>query len=160
MNASTISGKATEDPILSAIDMFKLLLQCIDKEDVSKSEIGKKFRSRCRELPGLIEDVGFTPALSFCYGKAGNEIYQKVKDILMNKGKLSEGKETEKGYGIYLYFVLKRLNELGLIEEDHLSKPVDALGSIRAGKERIASRIIRPFVVQLKKLSEAIFEVE
>jgi len=160
LSASNVSEKGTKDPVLSAIDMFNLLLQCIDEEDKGKSEVGKKFRSRSRELPGLIEDVGFTSALSFCYGKAGNGIYQEVMDALTNKGKLSKDKETEKGYGIYLYFVLKRLNEIGLIKDDHLGEPVEALRSVINGKERIASRLIRPFVAQLKRLSEAVFEAE
>lgn len=161
MDVNTVSKKEEiKDPILSAIDMFNLLLRCLDEKDVSKNEIGKKFRSRCRELPGLLEDVGFTPALSFCYGKASDSTYREVKDKLEKEEKISGGKETDKAYGIYLYFVLKRLNELGLIEDEHLSNPVEALRSVIAGKERIASRIIRPFVAQLKKLSEAVFEAE
>ncbi len=149
------------DPILSAIEKVELLMRCIDVQDVSKSNIGKSFRGRCRELPGLIDDVGFTPAMSFCYGKSGQKTYEEIKKTLDNEGKLSDEKETERGYGIYLYFLLKRLRELELIDDNQLSNPVKGLTEIRKkGKERIATRIIRPFIAQLKKLSEAVFEAE
>jgi len=148
------------DPILSAIEKVKLLIRCIDAPDAAKSRIGKSFRGRCRELPSLIEDVGFTPAMSFCYGKSGQKTYDEVKEKLEDGKKLSDEKETDRSYGIYLYFVLKRLNELELIDDKQVSDPVEGFKIIKEGKERIASKIIRPFIVQLKKLSEAVFEAE
>jgi len=57
-----------------------------------------------------------------------------------------------------LYFILKRLNDLKLIEDAHLNTPIQALEEIEKGKSRVASKLLRPYLVQLKKLSEALFE--
>lgn len=146
------------DHVLSAIRDFEDLLGSLEKKE--NSEVGKSFRSRCRELPSLIEDVGFVPALSFCYAKASKTIYDIIKSTLKGKGKIDDNNDMEKGYGIYLYFVLKRLNDLKLIAEAHLDDPVKALEEIQKGKQRVASRVMRPYLVQMKKLSEAVFKAE
>ncbi|MEM1986524.1 MAG: type III-B CRISPR module-associated protein Cmr5 [Nitrososphaerota archaeon] len=146
------------DQVLSAIMDFEYLLNLLEKKE--KSEVGKSFRSRCRELPNLIEDFGFVPAVSFCYAKAGKTNYDKMKDVLETKSKINDENYMEKGYAIYLYFVLKRLKDLKLIDEAHLNDPIKAFEELRKGKQRIASRLLRPYIVQLKQLSEAVFEVE
>ncbi|MEM3404680.1 MAG: type III-B CRISPR module-associated protein Cmr5 [Sulfolobales archaeon] len=146
------------DHVSRAIDDFEGLLNSLENRE--KSEVGKSFRSRCRELPSLIEDVGFVPALSFCYAKAKKATYDEVNRLLKNGGKIDEKDDTEKGYGIYLYFVLKRLKDLKLIKENHLDDPIKALGELSMGKQSVASRLLRPYIVQMKKLSEAVFEGE
>ncbi|MDW8044996.1 MAG: type III-B CRISPR module-associated protein Cmr5 [Nitrososphaerota archaeon] len=148
------------DQVLSAIKDFKDLLNSLEKKEKEESEVGKSFRSRCRELPSLIEDVGFVPAMSFCYAKASKNIYEKIKNTLENKGKIDDEESIKKGYGIYLYFVLKKLRDLKLIEEAHLTEPIKALEEIAKGKQKIASKLLRPYIVQLKKLSEAVFKAE
>ncbi|MEM0010392.1 MAG: type III-B CRISPR module-associated protein Cmr5 [Nitrososphaerota archaeon] len=129
-------------------------------KEKEESKVGESFRSRCRELPSLIEDVGLIPALSFCYAKAKKDIYEKIRNALRNASKIDDANYTEKGYGIYLYFVLKRLKDLKLIEEAHLDEPVTALEEIGKGKQRVASKLLRPYIVQMKKLSEAVFKGE
>lgn len=151
---------SVSDRVLSAIRDIEELLHVLSIDKKEKSEVGKSFRSRCRELPSLIEDVGLVPALSFCYAKAGNDIYEEVKKALKNGRKINEEKHMEKGYGIYLYFVLKSLKEIKLIEEDHLDDPLKAFEELSKGKQRVASRLLRPYLVQIKKLSEALFEAE
>ncbi|MEM3383315.1 MAG: type III-B CRISPR module-associated protein Cmr5 [Nitrososphaerales archaeon] len=149
---------STNDHILIAIKDFKDLLESLENKE--QSEIGKSFRSRCREIPSLIEDVGLVPALSFCYAKASKDIYEKVKSELRKGGKIDGNNPTEKGYGIYFYLMLKRLKELKLIEETYLDDPIKALEKISEGKERVANRLLRPYIVQMKKLSEAVFKAE
>ncbi|MEM1521333.1 MAG: type III-B CRISPR module-associated protein Cmr5 [Candidatus Korarchaeum sp.] len=145
-----------KDPVLSAIDDFKGLLDSLKNGE--KSKVGESFRSRCRELPSLIEDTGLVPALSFCYAKASKE-YGNVRKALEDGSKIEDDNPMEKGYAIYLYFVLKMLGSLGLLDESHLSDPIEALREIR-GKQRVASRLLRPYLIQLKRLSEAVFESE
>lgn len=149
-------------PVLSAIKDIEDLLDAlaVDIKDKEKSEVGKSFRSRCRELPSLVEDVGLVPALSFCYAKAGKDIYEHVKGALKNKGKVDDSNHREKGYGIYLYFVLKKLKEIKLIEEGHVEDPIKAFRELSEGKQRVAGRLLRPYIVQMKRLSEAVFEAE
>lgn len=146
------------DHVLSAIKDFEDLLSSLEKKE--DSEVGKSFRSRCRELPSLIEDVGLVPALSFCYAKAKKATYEKIKSILKKGDKIDDKDDMEKGYGIYLYFVLKRLKDLKLIAEDQLDDPIKALEELQKGKQRVANRLLRPYIGQMKKLSEAIFRAE
>lgn len=151
---------STIDHVLNAIIDFENLLSSLEKKEESK--VGESFRSRCREMPSLIEDMGLVPALSFCYAKAKKDTYGKMREALESGGKIKINDEahTEKGYGIYLYFMLKRLKDLKLIEEGHLNEPIKALEELEKGKQRVASRLLRPYIVQMKKLSEAIFEAE
>ena len=58
--------------ILKAIEDFDKLLSLLENKEESK--IGESFRARCRELPSLMEDAGFVPALSFCYAKATKNV--------------------------------------------------------------------------------------
>ncbi|MEM2351496.1 MAG: type III-B CRISPR module-associated protein Cmr5 [Thermoproteota archaeon] len=148
------------DHVLSAIKDFENLLRSLEKEKKEESKVGESFRSRCRELPSLIEDVGLVPALSFCYAKAKEDYYKEVREALNKEHKIDDDNHIEKGYGIYLYFVLKRLRDLKLIEDKHLDEPIIALEEIGRGKQRAAGRLLRPYIVQMKKLSEAIFRAE
>ena len=142
--------------ILKAIEDFDKLLSLLENKEESK--IGGSFRARCRELPSLIEDVGFVPALSFCYAKATKDVYENIRKLIESKSTIKDGDSTKQGYGIYLYLVLKRLKTLGLVKLD-LNKPINILGELME-KERLASKLIRPYIVQLKRLSEAVFKIE
>ncbi|MEM3383861.1 MAG: type III-B CRISPR module-associated protein Cmr5 [Nitrososphaerales archaeon] len=147
---------SASDHILSAIMDFENLLNSLEKKEESK--VGESFRSRCRELPSLIEDVGLIPALSFCYAKAKKDIYEEIKSTMKNQGKINDDNYIEKGYSIYFYFVLKRLKDLKLIE--NLDEPIKALEEIGNRKQRVVGKLLRPYIVQMKKLSEAVFKAE
>ena len=149
---------SVRDNTYSAIIDFENLLTILENKE--KSKVGTSFRSRCREIPSLIEDMGLVPALSFCYAKAGKDTYNDMKSMLRNGGKITDKNHVERGYGIYFYFVLKRLKELKLIEDTHLDEPIKALEELGQGKERVASRLMKSYIVQLKKLSEAVFKAE
>jgi len=141
-----------------AINDFDVLLASLKEKD--KSKVGGSFRARCREIPSLIEDVGFIPALSFCYAKAKKEIYDEIKEKLNQRIEIDEKDFMEKSYGIYLYLTLKRLSELKLIDKTHVNDPIQAFEELSQGKERVASMLIKPYLVQLKKLAEAVFKAE
>ncbi|MEM4650051.1 MAG: type III-B CRISPR module-associated protein Cmr5 [Candidatus Bathyarchaeia archaeon] len=140
--------------ILNAIKDFNLLLSLLENKE--KSKIGESFRARCRDFPSFIEDVGFLSALSFCYAKATKNIYEEVKKAFEDKSTIKDGDSTKQGYGIYLYLLLRRLKELGLIKT---VDPLKALEEIMNGKERIVEKLIEPYLIQLKKLSEAVFRI-
>ncbi|MEM1546944.1 MAG: type III-B CRISPR module-associated protein Cmr5 [Candidatus Methanomethylicia archaeon] len=147
-----------EKLILNAIADFNKLLSCLEKGE--ESNVGGSFRARCRELPNLMESVGFIPALSFCYAKATKKVYESIKNSMESRGgKINDNDHTKKGYGLFLYLVLNRLKNLKLIEAD-LTDPGSVLEELADGKEGIASKIIRPYIIQLKNLSEAVFRVE
>ena len=69
--------------ILKAIEDFDKLLSLLENKEESK--IGESFRARCRELPSLMEDAGFVPALSFCYAKATKNVYEKIGKLVESK---------------------------------------------------------------------------
>jgi CRISPR type III-B/RAMP module-associated protein Cmr5 len=143
--------------IANAITDFDNFFSLLENKE--KSKIGESFRSRSRELPVLIEDIGLIPALSFCYAKASNEVYNNVRELIEKREVIKEDDATKQGYGIYFYFILNRLKALKLIKVN-LDDPINALKEIMNGKERIATVIIRPYITQLKKLSEAVFKTE
>lgn len=147
------------DNILTAIKDFDHLLNSLKERENSK--VGESFRSRCREFPSFMIDIGFVPALSFCYAKASKAIYDDIKEKLKKekleeKDKIDENEYTEKGYATYLYFILKRLSELNLIKKEDLENPVEALKKL--SEKGVTSRLIYPYILQLKRLSEAVFK--
>jgi CRISPR type III-B/RAMP module-associated protein Cmr5 len=147
-----------EGSVSAAVTDFDAILRLLEGKE--KSKVGASFRARCRELPSLMEDAGFISALSFCYAKATKNIYKEIRENIKNNKSISEKDDTnKKGYGIYLYMVLKRLKELGLIQEDALDNPIEALKELEY-KWRAASKLLMPYLAQLKRLSEAIFEAE
>ena len=144
-----------KDAVLSAIAEFENFFSLLENKE---GDVGRSFRARCRELSSLIEDVGLTSALSFCYAKATDSVYKEMRELIESKSrKIDEKDSLNRGYAIYLYLVLKRLKILKLIESD-LNNPRNALKELAEGKEIIASKLLRPYIVQLKKLSEAVFK--
>jgi CRISPR type III-B/RAMP module-associated protein Cmr5 len=146
------------DNILTAIKDFDYLLNSLKERENSK--VGESFRSRCREFPSFMIDVGFVPALSFCYAKASKAIYDEIKEKLKKEKleDLDENESTKKGYAIYLYFILKRLSEYNLIKKEDVEDPVEALKEL--SKKGVTSGLLYPYILQLKRLSEAVFKSE
>lgn len=147
-----------QEPTKAAIEDMKVIMSLIGEN----SKLGEKFRTRTRSLLSLINEVGIVPTLSFCYGKAGKKIYEQVKDCFhkMEKieiEKIEGGSEEEVGYALYLFIALNYLKELGLI--DQTERVIDALDQL-FGKCEIASKLLRPYLLQVKRLSEALFEPE
>jgi len=149
---------AVSDAIMDAISDFERLYNALEKNEESK--VGASFRSRCREIPTLIEDVGLIPALSFCYAKATKERYENIRKLIEEGGTIDEGDNISKGYAAFLYFVLKRLKTLNLISDNSVAEPIEALKELRDLKGSVARKLLRPYIIQLKKLSEAVFKPE
>lgn len=139
-----------------AINDFIVIQNYIgDRKDTAKS-----FRARCREVPSLIDSIGLVPTLSFCYAKAGKKEYTRVVNEInktQKRGGSGDKGSVEEGYAIYLYFILKTIRSLGFIGDVEVNNPIEALKKI-LDNERIVASIIRPYMIQLKRLAEAIFE--
>ena len=124
-------------PVKHAIDIF---LQ-IKGEVGGDEELGSDVRARAREVPELMESCGLIPALSFCYAKAKEE----------GRGR---------SYKLYLKAVLTYLKEIGLMEsdvDDALNNPAETLNELYS-KAFIALPLLRPFLVEFKRLCEATWE--
>lgn len=144
------------EPLKAAIEDMKVITSLIGEN----SKLEEKFRTRMRSLSSLINEVGIVPTLSFCYGKAGENVYRQVKDHFYKNEKIGERNEEERNekvsYALYLFIALNYLKELGLISQtDHV---IDALNQLLFGKCEIASKLLQPYLLQLKILTEALFE--
>jgi CRISPR type III-B/RAMP module-associated protein Cmr5 len=146
-----------EENIKVAVSDFKQLFEKLQEN--SQSQVGASFRARMREVISLIDEVGLIPALSFFYSKSTEHIYEEVLKVMQAKEKenIKEEDYTKKGYALALYFVLKRISELGLIT--HLESPLNAFEELE-GKQRSAFKFIFSYLLEMKRLAEAIFERE
>lgn len=137
------------NPVSKAIQYFSKLHQKID------NELGRRLRARARELPSMIENIGLIPTLSFCYGKAEAETYKSIYNSYCSEEKIDVEKEKG-GYGLYLLLALLYLRDLGLINDDMLKNPIDAFGKL-CEESSIASRLLMPYLLEIKRLAEAVY---
>jgi len=160
------------DPVELAMETFTK----IRNEIGDNEELGSKLRARAREGPELIRSLGLIPVLSFYYAKA--------RDAL-----LGGGGEEEKAYLLYFKAILLYLERLGLVKGvsdvfDLQSKLQNASGASSERKELekklrneihervinilqdlinrsfIASRLLTPYLIEFKRLCEAVWERE
>lgn len=139
------------DPIQKAIRDFNNLLELIEKGILDKG-IGSSFRTRTRSILSMIDDIGLVPALSFCFANATKDSYDKVMEAW--GGKKIEVDKEEGGYALYLFLTLSYLQELGFVKD--VKSPVSALESL-INVQALASKLLRPYCVQIKRLAEAVF---
>jgi len=146
-----------EENIKAAVSDFKQLFEKLQKN--SQSQVGASFRARMREVISLIDEVGLIPALSFFYSKSTKSIYEEVLKAMQAKEKenIKEEDYTKKGYALALYFSLKRISELGLIAS--LENPLNSFEELE-GKQRLAFKLIFSYLLEMKRLAEATFEME
>ncbi|MEM1509196.1 MAG: type III-B CRISPR module-associated protein Cmr5 [Thermofilaceae archaeon] len=140
------------DPVAAAIEIFaetKRLVEEISKkfeEEKNKREfekkLGGKLRTRAREAPELIEEIGLVPALSFFYSKRDNEEYK-----LMH-------------WAILRY--LKNINVVTTVDniDSAINSPDIMINLLKEllTKSVVATPLLRPFLVEFKRLCEATWE--
>jgi CRISPR type III-B/RAMP module-associated protein Cmr5 len=151
-----------EENIKVAVSDFKQLLEKLQVQEKSQSQVGASFRARMREVISLIDEVGLIPALSFFYSKSTKSIYEEVLKAMQakEKGNIKEEDSTKKGYALALYFTLKRISELRLIASiASLENPLNAFEELE-GKQRLAFKLIFSYLLEIKRLAEATFERE
>jgi len=158
----TYGIKRISDPLRAAIDNVKKVSVLAGENKT----LSGKFRARARDLPSLVTEIGLVPALSFCYGKAGKDTYEKMEESFSKNIKI-DGNEEE-SYALYLLLVLDYIRKLGLINQtEGATDVVDALNQLSGGerlsesalpKVELASKLIRPYLLEIKRLSEALFE--
>ena len=136
------------NPIDKSIEYFGKIQTLIDEK------IGRSLRARARALPGMMESVGLIPTLSFCYGKAKRETYNEILKRWPNNP--IEVKEEEGGYAIYLLLSLLYLRDLGIIDDEEMKDPIKAFKKLLT-KGAIATRLLMPYVVEIKRLAEAVY---
>jgi len=140
------------NPIRKAIEYFSKLHRKLE----SKEELGKAFRSRTRSLPSMIETIGLVPTLSFCYGKAEAKTYDNILGSWLSESKIEADKEKG-GYALYLLLTLLYLKDLELIDGSMLKDPIKGLQKLSEEQLPIASKLLMPYLVEIKRLAEAVY---
>jgi len=147
-----------------AIELISLIKKLIDKLGNEQKDLGSKFRTRARFLPQMILDAGLLSNLSFCFGKITMENYSKlVKYILLKNDPqvLKNISSEDLSYGLYLYGILDYLRKINLITDDLVQDPFKALNYLeKENRANIATNLLLPFIIEVKKLAEAIFKEE
>jgi len=169
--------------IEEAIRIFLNIKARLDEANIdekSKTEVKSKLRSRAREIPEMIVELGFIPTLSFCLAKSGIDNLRMVIDwIEYGKAeRFSEYKPEELSYALYVYVILKYLsNHMSTLKLDQGEVNLD-LEMLGKGKRTtdvlyrylealaygvnalVASKLLQPYLLQFKRLCEAEFPSE
>ena len=124
-------------------------------------DYGSSVRTRARNFPELMESSGIMAAYTFIYAKATHTTYKVVcSSIDQNKPILGSnvGKE-EFGYATLLHGILQFLEDIGMVS-DH-KEPGKAIEELwGAERTTLVSRLLLPYLMEMKKLSEALFKGE
>ncbi len=154
----------------------------IDKLNTGKiSEVGSKLRTRAREVPEMILELGLVPTLSYCLSKAGvNNILKVIKVMKGDSEQLEDIKnvESEKlAYALYTYVLLHYLSltmgkvsnvELrieDLVNENDVNRASNMItrymeALMESSAKSLIHRLLQPYLLQFKRLCEATFEPE
>ncbi|MEM3714597.1 MAG: type III-B CRISPR module-associated protein Cmr5 [Nitrososphaeria archaeon] len=147
-------------------------------EDIAKLGVvgvGSSYRTRARMTASLVYDTGLLSTISYLYAKATKDD-KKLYDRFVEANTAGKGRikvehlknEQEKlpskeelAHAAYLYHVLAFISsELG---RDGQEK--DPIGFLKTLAENpvelgVAESLLRPFLIELKHLAEAVFEAE
>ncbi|RLF14812.1 MAG: type III-B CRISPR module-associated protein Cmr5 [Thermoprotei archaeon] len=170
------------DPRRRALDVFLQIKSRLDEleEKLGKehseyvSEVRKKLRTRSRNMPELMIDLGLAPTLTFCLAKASKDNLNKAC-ILMDDGVdsfISSIKSGDKlsvedlSYALYAYVILKYLKELGIRRNGERiavdARKVDSIYELLKALTRGTTllNLLTPYLTEFKKLCEAEFPSE
>ncbi len=173
------------DPIREAIRVFMDVKEnVIDKLNTSKiNEVGSKLRTRAREVPEMILELGLVPTLSYCLSKASVNNILKIIKVIKNSSESEQLKdiknvESEKlAYALYTYVLLNYLSltmgKVGNVElrkEDLVNEnDVDRASNMiirymealmESSAKSLIYGLLQSYLLQFKRLCEATFEPE
>ena len=151
--ANTPQGRALRD--------FEIIYKLYDE---GMRDLGKSFRSRAREVPSFLYEVGLISGLSFIYAKTDdankgiyriflNYLERKTEDLKKSED-LKELNSREGGYAAYLYLLLLEASRL---VPDRELNPKDPLSCIKTLEEldRPLIPLLMPYLLEIKRLAEA-----
>jgi CRISPR type III-B/RAMP module-associated protein Cmr5 len=145
------------NPVELAIEIFTKVREKVGED----RELGSKLRHRAREGPELIRSMGLIPTLSFYYAKAREAL-------------VGGGDKEERAYALYLMAIMSYLEKIGLVKDvsrvfssqsrsfddkEVHDKLINVLNEL-TGKSLIAARLLNPFLIEFKRLCEAVWERE
>jgi hypothetical protein len=165
-------SKKSFESVNNAVELFDIVYEKIFKEFKAEKapSIETSLRQRSREMPSLIQEIGIIGALSYCFAK-GNEYYPELINILESDGKTKEQemknvlskikKEPDAGYSVYLYILLKAIDNTNLLKVD-IKDPYSVIKNFSQNldKAKIIERAIIPFLLQIKRLCEGMLRAK
>ncbi len=124
-----------------------------------KKEIEKSLRARARSAPSLVASHGAAAALAFLLSKSSKEGFEK----LVSGEELEKVGKEEAGYTLYLYAIYRFLHDdLEKIDDcsnlECLAKEIARLDE--EGQWRVLEEPLLDFMVEFKKVAEALLEKE
>jgi len=148
-----------------AVNDFTELIYKLYQEG-NMTEFGKSFRSRSREIPSFLYEVGSIPALSFIYAKtedADKGIYKLFLNYTKKRAIEGMGKLNSKegGYAAYLYLLLLETSRLVPDRKIDPESPLSCINSL-IGSEVLAilPSLLMPYLLEIKRLAEALLPSE
>ncbi|MEM2856542.1 MAG: type III-B CRISPR module-associated protein Cmr5 [Candidatus Nitrosocaldaceae archaeon] len=143
-----------------------IAIKCIEevrKFDEKIDKFGKSYRSRARRIPSLIYEIGLVSTICYLYAKATSNVYEKILNS-QNQGTCIinvQASNEELAHALYLKHLLSYIS--GKIgrggEEKYPIKFVNTLAE-NPNDIIVAESLLKPFLIELKHLAEAILEVE
>lgn len=173
--------QAKIDPTREAIQVFlEIKKTVIDHLEGDKSEeVGSKLRTRAREIPEMIVEMGLIPTISYCIAKANISNFQKVTNSLELGtfiDELKNVKSEELAYALYSYVILKymsiiagNLNGVKFGLDDLVRKEkaevsdliIKYIGALTENMTKIPiTQLLLSYLLQFKRLTEAVYKPE
>ena len=151
-----MGGKEASTPQGRALRDFEIIYKLYRDENMV--DLGKSFRSRAREFPSFLYEVGLISGLSFIYAKT-DDASKKVYKIFLNhlEGRTENLKELnsrEGGYAAYLYLLLLETGRLVPDKELNLKEPLSCIKTLEE-LNRPLIPLLMPYLLEIKRLAEA-----
>lgn len=164
----------TQNPTAEAINIFLEIRKALDKhikDNNTREEIKRSIRTRSRELPAMMLDLGLIPTLSYILAKSGLDNLIKAVELIKNSKQVEEIDKEDFSYAIYAYTILEYLHkhlkpkELQAPLKDYIAdknKLTDLLEQhlrhLASGvNPQITLTLLKPYLEQFKRLCEAEF---
>lgn len=147
-------------------------LEAVRDLDGKIEKFGQSYRARARRMASMVYETGLLSTIAYLYAKATKDTYEKVvkanmpgtgrmdPQVLRNEqGKLPRNEEL--AHAAYLNHILAYISsKLG---RDGQEK--DPIGLVKTLAENpvelgVAESLLRPFLIELKHLAEAVLEAE
>ncbi len=163
-------------------EVIKAKIENKDKERLLKNivDIESKLRSRSREIPEMMVDLGLVPTLSFCLAKAGIDnlmlVFRLMSGCSTDFDELKNIKPEEFSYALYTYIILRYLSKIITVQleiegleklsresktKEFADKLYEYLNNLARGSIAVATyKLLQPYLIQFKRLCEAAFRLE
>lgn len=156
-------------------ETITIAINCIEAVrdlDGKIEKFGQSYRARARRMASMVYETGLLSTIGYLYAKATKDTYEKVVKARMSgigrinpeflrneQGKLPSKEELS--HAVYLNHVLTYISsKLG--RDGQEKNPIALVGMLAENPVElgVAENLLRPFLIELKHLAEAVLEAE